>query len=49
MTERKRGEFRGTRNLRRLAGVSQTKQDEEIRRTLELGLEAAASLDVAAP
>ena len=45
MTERKRGEFRGTRNLRRLAGVSQTKQDEEIRRTLELGLEAAASIN----
>jgi hypothetical protein len=44
MTERKRGEFSGTRNLKRLAGISQRKQDEEVRRTLRLGLEAARAL-----
>ena len=36
--------FRGTRNLHRLARIPQTKQDEEIARSLELGLEAAESI-----
>ena len=45
MPERKSREFRGTRNLKRLAGLAQTKQDEEVRRTLELGLEAAPSIN----
>ena len=45
MKDRKRGEFRGNRNLKRLAGISQSKQDEEVRRTLELGLEAAPSIN----
>src|SRR5215470_18370715 len=44
MPERKPGEFRGNRNLKRLAGIPQTKQDEEVRRTLRLGLEAAPSI-----
>ena len=45
MKERKRGEFRGTRNLKRFAALSQTQQHEEIRRTLKLGLEAAPSIN----
>ena len=39
------GEFRGNRNLKRLQNISQTKQDEEIKRCLELGLEAADSIN----
>jgi agmatinase len=38
-------EFRGTRNLRHLQRISQTKQEEEIQRNLELGLEAAESIN----
>ena len=38
-------EFRGNRNLKRLARISQTKQEEEIERCLELGLEAADSIN----
>ena len=37
--------FRGTRNLHRLSRLSQTKQEEEILRGLELGLEAADSIN----
>ena len=40
-----RDEFRGNRNLKRLARISQTKQEEEIARCLELGLEAADSIN----
>lgn len=45
MPDRESGEFRGNRNLRRLARISQKKQDEEITRCLELGLEAAESIN----
>src|SRR5687768_12950080 len=44
MPDRKTGELRGTRNLKRLAKLPQKKQDEEVRRTLKLGLEAADSI-----
>ena len=44
MADRKTGEFRGNRNLERLSRISQTKQEEEIARGLELGLEAAPSI-----
>lgn len=37
--------FRGTRNVRRLAGVSDSKQREEIERALQHGLEAAPSVN----
>jgi agmatinase len=43
MTSRNR--FRGMRNLRRLADVTDHKQREEIKRSLELGLEAAPSVN----
>ena len=39
------GELRGTRNIKRLKRISQKKQDEEIARCLELGLEAAESIN----
>ena len=39
------GQFRGTRNLRRLADISDRKQREAIERGLELGLEAAHSVN----
>ena len=39
------GELRGTRNIKRLKRVSQKKQDEEIARCLEFGLEAAESIN----
>jgi agmatinase len=39
------GQFRGTRNLRRLADISDRKQREAVERGLELGLEAAPSVD----
>ncbi len=45
MPDPKTGELRGNRNLNRLRRISQTKQDEEIKRNLELGLEAAASIN----
>ena len=45
MPDPKSGEFRGNRNLKRLSRISQKKQDEEIQRTLELGLEAADSIN----
>ena len=45
MPDPKTGELRGTRNLKRLRRISQTKQDEEIKRNLELGLEAAESIN----
>lgn len=45
MPDPETGEFRGSRNLKRLSRISQTKQDEEIRRSLELGLEAADSIN----
>ena len=45
MTDPKTGEFRGNRNLKRLRRISQSKQDEEIQRSLELGLEAAESIN----
>ena len=44
MPEKKTGEFRGNRNLKRLSRISQTKQEEDIARGLELGLEAAPSI-----
>ncbi len=45
MPDPKSGELRGTRNLKRLKRISQKKQDEEIARCLELGLEAAKSIN----
>ncbi len=45
MPDPKTGELRGNRNLKRLRRLSQTKQDEEIARCLELGLEAADSIN----
>ena len=45
MPDPKTGEFRGNSNLKRLKRISQTKQDEEIARCLELGLEAADSIN----
>ena len=45
MPDPKTGEFRGNRNLKRLSRISQKKQDEEIQRCLELGLEAAPSIN----
>ena len=44
MPDPKTGELRGTRNLKRLAKLTQKKQEEDIRRSLELGLEAAKSV-----
>lgn len=44
MPDPKTGELRGTRNLGRLAKLSQSKQDEEIKRGLKFGLEAADSV-----
>jgi agmatinase len=45
MPDPKTGELRGTRNIKRLKRISQKKQDEEIARCLELGLEAAESIN----
>ena len=45
MSESNDNEFRGNRNLDNLGRISQTKQEEEIARSLELGLEAAASIN----
>ncbi|MFT5501781.1 MAG: arginase [Woeseiaceae bacterium] len=45
MTDSKTEEFRGNRNLNRLERISQSKQEEEIKRSLELGLEAADSIN----
>ncbi len=45
MPDPKTGELRGNRNLKRLRRLSQSKQDEEIQRCLELGLEAAESIN----
>jgi agmatinase len=45
MPDPETGEFRGNRNLRRLSRISQKKQEEELRRCLELGLEAAESIN----
>jgi agmatinase len=39
------GQFRGTRNLRRLADISDRKQREAVERGLELGLDAAPSVN----
>ncbi len=39
------GQFRGTRNLRRLADISDRKQRDAVERGLELGLEAAPSVN----
>ena len=38
-------EFRGNRNLDRLSRITSKKQREEISRSLELGLEAADSIN----
>lgn len=45
MPDPKTGELRGNRNLRTLERISQTKQEQEIQRGLELGLEAADSIN----
>jgi len=45
MPDKKTGELRGNRNLKRLARISQTKQEQEIARGLEFGLEAADSIN----
>ena len=45
MPDPKTGELRGNRNLKRMKRISQKKQDEEIARCLELGLEAADSIN----
>src|SRR5438105_6522158 len=44
MARRKGTELRGNRNLKRLSRIPQTKQEEEVRRSLEYGLEAADSV-----
>ncbi len=45
MSDPKNGDFQGTRNLKTLSRISQTKQEQEIKRGLEFGLEAAASIN----
>ena len=45
MPDPKTGELRGNRNLKRLEGITQTKQQEEIERGLTFGLEAADSIN----
>lgn len=45
MPDPKTGELRGNRNLKRLERISQTKQEKEIERGLELGLQAAESIN----
>ncbi len=45
MPDKKTGELRGNRNLKRLEKISQTKQQQEIERGLEFGLEAAESIN----
>ncbi len=45
MPDPETGEFRGNRNLKRLSRISQKKQQEEIKRNLELGLEAVDSIN----
>lgn len=44
MADRKDKEFRGNRNLKRLAQIPQTKQKEEIPRSIRYGLDAAQSV-----
>jgi agmatinase len=44
MPDPKTGELRGSRSIERLAKITQTKQEDEIKRSLELGLEAAPSI-----
>src|SRR5256885_14661638 len=44
MARRKGTELRGNRNLKRLSRIPQTKQEEEVQRSLEYGLEAADSV-----
>ena len=41
----KREDTHGSRTLEALANISQSKQDEKVQRSLELGLEAAASIN----
>lgn len=41
----KREDTHGSRTLEALAGISQSKQDEKVKRSLELGLEAAESIN----
>ena len=45
MPDKKTGELRGNRNLKRLGRISQTKQEQEIAKGLEFGLEAADSIN----
>ncbi len=45
MPDKKTGELRGNRNLKRLEKISQTRQQQEIERGLEFGLEAAGSIN----
>ena len=45
MPDKKTGELRGNRNLKRLGKISQTRQQQEIERGLEFGLEAAGSIN----
>ena len=45
MADSENSEFRGNRNLKRLKRISHKKQDEEIQRGLEYGLEAADSIN----
>jgi agmatinase len=40
----KRAETYGAKTMERLSRISQKKQDEDVRRSLELGLEAANSI-----
>jgi agmatinase len=44
MPDPKTGELRGNRNIKRMQRISTKKQDEEIARTLELGLQGAPSI-----
>ena len=44
MPTRKTPELRGNRNLKRLSRISQTKQQQEVERSLVLGLEGAGSI-----
>src|SRR5712692_3373681 len=44
MPTRKTPQLRGNRNLKRLSRISQSKQQEEVERSLLLGLEGAGSI-----
>lgn len=45
MAGRKAGDFSGNRNLEKLSKISRSRQEEEVRKGLEYGLEAADSIE----